>query len=233
MSAVHLTGRPGNPDPEETIGVSRYGINDPTLDLEPRPMSDPSDVTRLLQALPKDGSDSDAADKLYRAIHHELRGLAAGLMRRERPGHTLQPTALVHEAFLRLVGATRLDYEDRAHFFGIAARAMRQVLVDHARARRAEKRGGDVERVTLDDQLDAIDDAGLDVFELNDALERLAREDERCAQVVELRFFGGLTEEEVAQVLGVSRRSVQREWWVAKLWLKRALSGEDEASGDA
>jgi RNA polymerase sigma factor (TIGR02999 family) len=194
-------------------------------------MTAAENLTQLLRSLPADGGDPAVADRLYRAIHHELRDLAAGLMRKERPGHTLQPTALVHEAFLRLVDASRIDFQNRAHFFGIASRAMRQVLIDHARARDAAKRGGDWQRVTLDDRIDALDDSGIDLFELNDALDRLAVEDEQMARIVELRFFGGLTEQEIAKVLGISRRSVQREWWVAKLWLKRRLA-EPKADTD-
>jgi RNA polymerase sigma factor (TIGR02999 family) len=144
-------------------------------------------------------------------------------MRRERPNHTLQPTALVGEAFLRLVDQTRIDWQDRAHFLGIAARVMRQVLVDHARERGAAKRGGDVQRVTLDDYAGQENPAPLDVLILNDALDRLAAIDPRGARVVELRVFGGLTVEEVAALLDVSKRTVDNDWSVARMWLAREL----------
>jgi RNA polymerase sigma factor (TIGR02999 family) len=145
-------------------------------------------------------------------------------MRRERREHTLQPTALVHEAYLRLVDQTRVAWEDRGHFFGIAARVMRQVLVDHARRRRAARRGGDALRITL------APDAGLgpgpatDVLELHELLDALAALDPRGARVVELRVFGGLTTAETAELLGVSKRTVDDDWAVAKMWLGRRLS---------
>ncbi len=186
----------------------------------------PPDLTQLLSAASGPNADPGAAERLFAAVQRELRGLASGLMHRERPGHTLQPTALVNEAYLRLVGATDLRWEDRAHFFGVAARAMRQVLVDHARERAAAKRGGGWERVTLDERLNVLARADVDLFELDDALDRLAEKDARAAQVVELRFFGGLTEDEIAHVLDLSRRTVQREWWFAKMWLRHAMSDE-------
>jgi RNA polymerase sigma factor (TIGR02999 family) len=187
----------------------------------------PPEITQLLQGLSRPDGDPQSAEHLFRLVHRELHELASSLMRRERPAHTLQPTALVNEAYLRLAGAARLNWESRAHFFGIAARAMRQILVDHARERAAVKRGGHWQRVTLDEHIDAFAGSDVDLFELDHALSRLASLDERTARVVELRFFAGLTEEEIAHVLGISRRTVQREWWTAKMWLRRELAGED------
>jgi len=171
----------------------------------------------------------DAARQIVSAelaslFYDELRALAAGYLRRERAGHTLQPTALVHEAFLRLVEAENLRDVDRAGFLAMAASAMRRVLVDHARARAAEKRGGDAERITLDSGLGPVPGPDLDVLALDEALARLAALDERQAKVVELRFFGGLAVEEVADVLGVSKRSVEADWTLARVWLRRALA---------
>jgi RNA polymerase sigma-70 factor (ECF subfamily) len=190
----------------------------------------PSDLTQLLLDL-RSGSARNpaAAGRVFEAVHDELRRAAAALMRRERPDHTLQPTALVNEAYLRLVDGTRVEWQNRAHFFGIAARAMRQILVDHARARAAEKRGGGWERVTLDERLEVLSHREIDVFELDDALSRLGEMDARMARIVELRFFAGLTVEEVAHVLEISRRTVQREWRVAKMWLARELGGGGES----
>ncbi len=196
------------------------------------------DLTVLLQSVSEGKSDPAAVGRVFEIVHAELRRVAAQMLRKERVGHTLQPTALVHEVYLRLVDAKGGgQWEHRAHFFGIAARAMRQVLVDYARERNALKRGGDQERVTLDDRIDAVTESGLDLFELDEALTRLNEKDERTARIVELRFFGGMTEEEVAVALDLSRRTVQREWWMAKMWLRRELSGdrplaEGEARGE-
>jgi RNA polymerase sigma factor (TIGR02999 family) len=188
------------------------------------PDSAPPELTQILLALKAQGaSNPEATARAFELVHDELHRLASKLMRGERAGHTLQPTALVNEAYLRLVDGTSLEWENRAHFFGIAARAMRQILVDHARERASAKRGGGWQRVTLDERLDLIAQRDVDVFELDDALTRLADMDARMAQIVELRFFGGLTAEEVAHVLGVSRRTVQNDWRVAKMWLAREL----------
>lgn len=186
--------------------------------------SQPHDLTQLLGLLSEEKKDPAAVERVFELVHGELRNLAANLLRHERIGHTLQPTALVHEAFLRLADGKEVEWEHRAHFFGVAARAMRQVLVDYARQRGAAKRGGDLQRVTLDDQLEAISESGVDLLELDKALTRLSSEDDRAARIVELRFFGGLTEEETALALNISRRTVQREWWMAKMWLRRELS---------
>ncbi len=185
--------------------------------------STPPDVTRLLQAW-SDG-DETALARLLPLVEADLRRLARACMRHERNGHTLQPTALVNEAFLRLAGARRLEWQDRAHFMGIAARLMRRVLVDHARARGYQKRGGGAERVSLDGALLEAAQRPLDVIELDRALETFATIDARRSRVVELRFFGGLTLEETAEVLNVSSETVKRDWRVAKLWLHRELNG--------
>lgn len=159
-------------------------------------------------------------------VEAELRRLARAYMGRERRGHTLQTTALVNEAFLRLTGARQVRWQDRAHFLGISARLMRRVLVDHARARGYRKRGGGVQRVTLHEGLVASTDPALDVLALDRALDALAAVDARKSRVIELRFFGGLSVEETAEVLHVSSDTVKRDWRLAKLWLLRELEGE-------
>jgi RNA polymerase sigma factor (TIGR02999 family) len=189
-----------------------------------------ADITRLLQR--RGEGDPAAVDSVFPIVYAELRRLADRHLAQESPGHTLSPTALVHEVYLRLAGDADASWQGRAHFFGVASRAMRQVLVDHARRRRASKRGGEWNRVTL--HTDATP-AGAQVsleFELldvHDALERLASLDERTARVVELRFFGGLTLEEVAEVLGVSRRTAAEDWSLARAWLARELGSETRA----
>jgi RNA polymerase sigma factor (TIGR02999 family) len=178
-------------------------------------------VTQILRLL--DLSDPAQAEELLAIVYDELRQLARRQLQGERPGHTLQPTALVHEAYLRLVDARDLRWESRAHFFGTAARAMRHVLVDHARRRNAEKRGGAMERVTLDTSIPGEDAMAADVLDLHEALERLTSNDCELARLVELRFFAGLTLDETAEALGVSRRKVAKDWSVARLWLQREL----------
>jgi RNA polymerase sigma-70 factor (ECF subfamily) len=184
----------------------------------------PGAVTELLRAW-SDGDDG-ALEQLLPLVEAELRRLARGYMGRERRGHTLQTTALVNEAFLRLTDARRVRWQDRAHFLGISARLMRRVLVDHARARGYLKRGGGVQRVTLHEGLVTSPDPALDVVALDRALEALAKVDGRKSQIVELRFFGGLSVEEAAEVLHVSPDTVKRDWRLAKLWLLRELEGE-------
>jgi len=174
-------------------------------------------VTALLRAWA--GGDAAAGEQLFPIVHAELRRLAGAYLWRERRGHSLQPTALVNEAFLRLAASTGLDWHSRAHFFAIAARVMRQVLVEHARRRKAAKRHGC--HVTLKDS-DAVA-APLDLLDLEDALVELAALDARQARVVELRYFGGLDVEETAEVLGVSARTVKRAWQVARAWLQHRL----------
>jgi RNA polymerase sigma factor (TIGR02999 family) len=167
-----------------------------------------------------------AQDRLIRAIYGELRRTAGGLMRRDRPGHTLQPSALVHEALLRLLDGDALtDVPNRRYLFAAAAQAMRQVLVDHARRRNTQKRGGNRVRFPLDQVLAGFDDQGLDVIALQEALDRLAQDHPRQAQVVDLRFFGGLTVREVAETLAVSEGTVENDWRFARAWLRRQLGG--------
>ena len=178
-------------------------------------------VTHLLRAW-SDG-DPQALEHLLPVVEAELRRLARGYMARERREHTLQPTALINEAFIRLAGANSVRWQDRAHFFGISAKLMRRVLVDHARARGFQKRGARVEKVSLDDVSIAVPEPPVDIIALDLALDALATRDERMSRVVELRFFGGLTIEETAEVLHVSPDTVKREWRLAKLWLLRQL----------
>ena len=179
------------------------------------------EVTQLLHGA-RDG-DRGAFGRLLPLIYDELRAIARRQLRREEVGHTLQPTALVHDAYLKLVDQTQVGWRDRAHFFGIAARAMRQVLIDYARRRSAAKRGGGVVRTTLSDQTLALDVPLDELLSLDDALTRLGGVDARLRQVVEYRFFGGMAEEEIAEVLGVSTRTVQRDWLRARAWLYAEL----------
>jgi RNA polymerase sigma factor (TIGR02999 family) len=182
----------------------------------------PPDVTALL--LSWSGGEAAAADRLIPVVYEELHRQAARAMRREGHSHTLQATALVHEAYLRLVDQQRVQWRNRGHFFGIAAEVMRRVLVDHARARDAAKRGGGAQRLTLGDALGVPSDgADADVLALHEALERLALLDPDQARLVELRYFGGLNIEESAEALGVSPATVEREWAVARAWLRREL----------
>ena len=181
-------------------------------------------VTALLRAW-SDG-DGAALDSIVPIVEAELRRLARIYMSRERREHTLQPTALVNEVFLKLVDAAGIRWQDRAHFFGISARLMRRVLVDHARARGYQKRGGDVQRVTLDGQDIAAADNQVDLLALDRALNGLAAIDERKCRVVEMRFFAGLSVDETAGVLAVSADTVKRDWRIAKLWLLKFLEGD-------
>jgi len=182
----------------------------------------PQQVTQLLVAW--GGGDEAALDELMPLVYEELRRLAHQCMSRERPGHTLHTSALVNEAYLRLVDGKNIRWQDRAHFFGIAARLMRQVLVDYARRRRYAKRGGDARRVPLDEAMIVSEERAADVVALDDALKSLAEIDPRKSQIVELRFFGGLSIEEAAEVLKVSPGTVMRDWTLAKAWLRRAVS---------
>jgi RNA polymerase sigma factor (TIGR02999 family) len=181
-----------------------------------------SRVTQLLEKF--DPGDRHAGEQLFADVYSELRALAARYLRRERKNHTLQPTALVHEAYLKLVGQTRVDCQGRAHFLAMAARAMREILVDHARRHRAAKRGGNRHCIALDDNLVVESSRDLDLLALEDALTKLAKLDPRQARMVELRFFGGLDIAEVAKVTGTSKRSVEREWTMVRAWLRRELS---------
>ncbi len=185
-----------------------------------------NELTELLIAFQADKTGKKAdTDRIFEIVYDELRRLASGLMRRQRPDHTLQPTALVHEAYCRLLDRTRIDWQNRAHFFGIASRAMRDILADYARKRAAVKRGGDLQQITFDEGLGLGIDSFIEISRLDDALILLEKMDERKAKVVELHVFGGMREVEVAHVLGISRSTAQRDWKAAKLWLKRELSG--------
>lgn len=179
------------------------------------------DVTGLLHAWGR--GDAQAGDELAAAVHGELRRVAARRLRREGPGHTLSPTALVNEAYLRLVDQRRVAWQSRSHFFAVASRLMRRVLIDHARRRRAARRGGSWCRVSLDDALAADRGRTVDVLALEEALEGLADRDAEKARVVELRFYGGLTLEETAEAMGLSTASVSRHWRFARAWLYRRL----------
>jgi len=183
------------------------------------------DVTRLLVEW-GDG-DEAALARLMPLVYDELRRLARHYMRRERPGHTIQPTALVNEAYLRLVEQTNIRWQNRAHFFGIAAGVMRRVLCDHARARLADKRGGGAVRVSLVEAEARPDEQTTDVLALDEALGELAEVDPRKARVVELRYFGGLSVEETAEVLKVSRSTVLHDWNMAKAWLYKQVQSSD------
>lgn len=184
----------------------------------------PRTVTALLRAW-SDG-ESAALDALVPTVEAELRRLARIYMSRERHEHTLQPTALVNEVFVRLIGDADIRWSDRAHFFGISARLMRRVLVDHARARGYQKRGGGARRVTLDGHDIAAPENQVDLIALDGALDGLAAVDERKCRVVEMRFFAGLSVEETATALDVSTDTVKRDWRIAKLWLLKFLEGE-------
>ncbi|CAN5706598.1 MAG: sigma-70 family RNA polymerase sigma factor [Pyrinomonadaceae bacterium] len=184
-------------------------------------MSD--NITHIL----KEWSDGDrqALDRLTPLVYEELRHQAARYLRRERPGHTLQTTALINEAYLRLIDAKDVQWQSRAHFFAIAANLMRRILVDHARRRDVEKRGGSQIRLTLDEALAIAPETDVDVLAIDEALNRLANLDPQQARVVELRFFSGLNVEETATALGVSPKTVKRDWSVARAWLRREIGG--------
>lgn len=174
-----------------------------------------------------DAGDPAASAQLMEVVYDELRRLAASYLRQQNSDHTLQPTALVHEAFLKLVdqtGAGGAGYRGRSHFFATAARAMRQILIDHARAKNADKRGGAWQRLTLDEGLMPSGWSTVDMVALDDALKALAELDERQARMVEMRFFGGLSVDEVAVVLGISKSTVEEDWRMARAWLSRRLS---------
>ncbi len=186
-------------------------------------MSTPSseDITRLLQEW-SDG-DQTALTKLMPLVYDELRRLAHRYMAQERSDHTLQTTALVHEAYLRLVGQKDVQWQNRAHFFAVSAQLMRRILVDHAREIAADKRGGAMQRITLENLYTSNEKKATDLLELDEALTKLAEIEERKAQVVEMNFFGGLNQKEIAEVLQVTEKTVQRDWQFAKLWLYREL----------
>ena len=189
-------------------------------------MSEPHAVTRLLGDLRR--GRHEAAGEVLPLVYDELRAIAARYMRRERPDHTLQPTALVHDAFLKLVDQTRVEWQDRAHFFAVASQAMRRILVDHARAHRAEKRGAGADHVEIsaavaaDGRPDSLSHE--DVLALDAALTELGAVDPAQARIVELRYFGGLSIEEAAEAMSISPATLKREWAVARAWLRRRLT---------
>lgn len=183
---------------------------------------DPGSVTGLLLAWR--GGDEAALEQLVPLVHEELHRIARGCMRGERAGHSLQATALVNEAYLRLIGAQRVDWQNRVHFLAVSARLMRRILVDFARSKKYQKRGGGAQAITLDEGL-VVAEPGRDLLALDEALDALAKMDERKSKVVEMRFFGGLSVEETAAALGVSPDTVMRDWRLAKAWLLRELRG--------
>jgi len=187
----------------------------------------PEAITRLLNAWQQ--GDASARDRLFVLVYEELRRRATAHLRRERRDHTLRPTALVHEAYLRLMGQDRAQWQGRSQFFAIASETMRRVLVDHARERKAAKRGGAAVRVALEEDVAATDAREVDLIALDTALDELADLDRRQSRVVELRFFGGLGTAEIAEVLDVSRATVDRDWRFARTWLYRRLAASSDA----
>lgn len=187
-------------------------------------MAQPSvqDITRLLVAWGQ--GDQTALERLMPLVYDELRRLAKRHMNRQPPGHTLQTTALVNEAYLRLIDANQVRWQNRAHFFAVSAQLMRRILVDFARSRKSLKRGAEARQVTLDDSLEVSPERGADLVALDDALNTLAAMNPRQSQIVELRYFGGLSEEEIAEALKISTRTVRRDWSLARAWLYRELS---------
>ena len=184
----------------------------------------PRDITQML--IDWSNGDRAALDRLIPVVYAELRRQAARHLRRERAGHSLQTTSLIHEAYLRLVDQREVRWQNRAHFFAVAARLMRRILVDHARRRRRAKRGGSAARLPLEEALViAAEKSDVDLLALDEALERLAAIDPRQSRIVELRFFSGLSIEETAEVLGVSPATVKNDWNVAKAWLRREMGG--------
>jgi RNA polymerase sigma factor (TIGR02999 family) len=186
--------------------------------------SPPNEITERLIAW--GAGDRAALDQLLPVVYQELRRMAGNYLRQENPGHTLQPTALVHEAWLRLIDQARVDWRNRAQFFGVAAQMMRRILVDHAKAKHREKRGGDAVKLSLDDVINLSRERAADLIALDDALDELTRVDERKSRVVELRYFGGFTIEEIAQILEVSPETVMRDWKLAKAWLYQQIRQE-------
>ncbi len=189
------------------------------------------EITRALQGIRS--GDPDAKTQLIQLVYDELRLIAARQLRRERAGHTLQSTALVHETYLRLLGKSACDWKDRAHFFGAAACAMRHILVDHARAADAQRRGGGASPVEMTDMIAAIEDRTDEILGVDQALHRLHEISPRQESIVEMRFYAGFTEEEVAEILHLSTRTVKREWSVARAWLRGEMRGRAGAPADA
>lgn len=190
-------------------------------------MEGSNDITQLLRAMR--GGDRDRADELFAQVYDELRRIAHQRLSKHRPGATLNTTALVHEAYLRLVDQSQVEWQDRAHFFALSSRAMRFVIIDYVRARTAQKRGGGKDDVPLDDvQLRAADERTADLLTLNDALDQLADVNERLSRLVEYRFFGGLTYKEIAAVTERSVPTVKRDWRRARTWLYQAMQNEND-----
>jgi RNA polymerase sigma factor (TIGR02999 family) len=188
---------------------------------EVAPSANREQITDLLLQFREGGSE--VMDRLFRAVYGELRRVASRQLRSERPGHSLGTTGLVHETYLKLADQTRVQWQDRAHFYRVASRAMRRILVDYARRYRSQRRGGELQRISLDEDASATE-RGETLLALDEALERLAGLNQRLSQVVECRYFGGLSEEETAQALGVTSRTVQRDWAKARGWLYLELS---------
>ncbi len=190
-------------------------------------MTSPQDLTQLF--INWRNGDKAALDQMTPALYEELRRIARFFLANERPDHTLQPTALVHEAYIRLISQRAVDWRNRAHFLGLAATMMRRILINHAQARNAAKRHGQANSVTLDDALGVFTNPRVDLLELNQILEQLTELDPQQGRVVELRYFGGLTIEETAEVLGISPATVKREWTIARLWLLHKMEGISSA----
>jgi RNA polymerase sigma factor (TIGR02999 family) len=184
----------------------------------------PNEITERLIAW--GAGDRAALDQLIPVVYQELRRMAGNYLRQENPGHTLQPTALVHEAWLRLIDQARVNWRNRAQFFGVAAQMMRRILVDHAKAKHREKRGGEAVKLSLDEAINLSQERAADLLALDDALYELTRVDKRKGRVVELRYFGGFSVEETAQILGVSPETVMRDWKMAKAWLYQQIRRE-------
>jgi RNA polymerase sigma-70 factor (ECF subfamily) len=203
------------------VSVARSGV------VTPSNASSPAAITDLLLAW--NGGDAEALERLVPLVEAELQRLAHQQMRKEAPGHPLQTTALVHEAYLRLIDGSRVNWQDRAHFFAVSSRLMRRILIDVARARKKLKRGGGAVWISLDDTAEIAEAPDAEVIALDDALTALAAFDERKSRVVELRFFGGLTVDETAEALRVSPITVVRDWTLARAWLAREMRGADGA----
>ena len=186
-------------------------------------MSEPGNITQLL--VQHQSGNKDALDAMFPLVYDELRRLAASRLRNERDDHTLQPTALVHEAYMRLIEQHSQTWQNRAHFFGLAAEMMRRILVNHAVKRNADKRFGNQTRLALDEMIDFTQGHDVNLIKLDEAMTTLAGFDPKQTKIVELKFFGGLTNEEIAEVLGISDSTVKREWRVAKAWLHEQLKG--------
>lgn len=183
------------------------------------------EVTVFLKAW--SGGDRSAADSLLTLVYKEMRKLAASYLQKQRSDHTLQPTALVHEAYLKLLDTSEINWQDRAHFFAVAAQTMRNILVDHARSVAADKRGGGAQKIALDEAVGFSNKQDINLIDLDEALQMLARQDELQSRIIELRFFGGLTIEETAEVLKISTATVKREWAMARAWLFRQMNSSD------